>query len=434
MADAHTTGGYAERTPMIVPRLVLAGFGRRAIELILAALVIAALSAVIASASAVIEGARASLYQFERKERPDIVHVIGRFNRALFELPRSGNLPPATLPVYEPRIEPEEVKAAAVNATVVKRQSLLRNVVTENSVSNVYIFGIEPELEQQISVFHVTAGRFLAANDQNVAVLDQASAHSLGVRVGDSFPVRTAADTDLQLTVVGILDSLRLHAPPLTTVSAPALQPSAAVVTSGVFVPLRTSEEIFARPSLTDALVIAKSPNEVPALIEHIRQQFRLNTGVFIEESYTRYLRDVRDFQLTLTLFRTVALLAGVLASAVVAALLHDVYEDRRYQYAVLAAVGFPPFHLLTLILGPALIVAIAGIVSGILLAAGFSPTQFEMPSLLANLGAVTPRFNGSVIAVVIIAALAAVLAGTVRTAWIVVGGPLARTLRKDEL
>ena len=84
---------------MIVPRLVLGGFGRRTIELILAALVIAALSAVIASASAVIEGARASLYQFERKERPDIVRVIGRFNRALFELTRSGNLPPATLPV-----------------------------------------------------------------------------------------------------------------------------------------------------------------------------------------------------------------------------------------------------------------------------------------------------------------------------------------------
>ncbi len=419
---------------MIVPRLVLAGFGRRAIELILAALVIAALSAVIASASAVIEGARASLYQFERKERPDIVRVIGRFNRALFELPRRGNLPPATLPVYEPRIEPEELMAAAVNATVIKRQSLLRNVVTENSVSNIYIFGIDPALEEQVSVFHVTAGRFLAANDQNVAVLDQASARSLGVEIGDSFPVRTAADTDLQLTVVGLLDSLRLHAPPLVTVSAPALHPSAAVVTSGVFVPLRTSEEIFARPTLTDALIIAKSPNEVPALIEHIRQQFRLNTGGFIEESYTRFLRDVRDFQLTLTLFRTVALLSGILASAVVAALLHDVYEDRRYQYAVLAAVGFGPFHLLTLILCPALVVAIAGTVGGTLLAAGFSPRQFEMPSLLADLGAVTPRFNGSVITVVIIAALAAVLAGTVRTAWTVVGSPLAHTLRKEVL
>jgi len=67
-------------------------------------------------------------------------------------------------------------------------------------------------------------------------------------------------------------------------------------------------------------------------------------------------------------------------------------------------------------------------------LAAGFSPRQFEMPSLLADLGAVTPRFNGSVITVVIIAALAAVLAGTVRTAWTVVGSPLAHSLRKEDL
>jgi len=434
MADAHATGGHAEGTPMIVPRLVLAGFGRRAIELILAALVIAALSAVIASSTAVVEGARAALHRFERKERPDVIHVIGRFNRALFELPRRGNLPPATLPVYEPRIEPEELKAAVLNATVVKRQSLLRNVVTENSVLNVYIFGIDPELERHVGAFHVTSGRFLATNDQNVAVLDEASARSLGVRIGDSFPVRTAADTDLRLTVIGILDSLQFHAAPLATVPAPALQPSAPVVTSGVFVPLRTSEDIFARSTLTDALIIAKSPNDVPTLIGHIRQQFRLNTGVFIQESYTQYLREVRDFQLTLTLFRAVALLAAVLASAVVAALLHDVYKDRHYQYGVLAAVGFPPFHLLALILSTALIIAIAGIASGFLLAAAFSPRHFEMPSLLANMGAVTPRFNGVVVAVVFIAALAAVFAGTVRTVWILVRGPVARTLRKDEL
>jgi ABC-type lipoprotein release transport system permease subunit len=432
MADAHTTGGHAEGAPMITPRLVLAGFGRRAIELILAALVIASLSAVVASSTAVIEGARASLYRFERKERPDVIHVIGRFNRALFELPRRGNLPPATLPVYEPRIEPQELKAAVPNATVVNRQSLLRNVVTENSVSNVYIFGIDPELEQQVGAFHVTAGRFLATNDQNVAVLDEASARSLGVSIGDSFLVRTAADTDLRLTLIGILGSLQFHAPPLATVPAAALQPSAPVVTSGVFIPLRTSEEIFARPTLTDALVIAKSPNEVPTLIDHIRQQFPLNTGVFIEESYTRYLREVRDFQLTLTLFRTVSLLAAVLASAVVAVLLHDVYKDRLYQFGVLGAVGFSPFHLLALILGTALIIAIAGVASGFLLAAVFSPRHFEMPSLLANIGAVTPRFDGVVVAVAVIAALAAILAGVVRTVWILVRGPVALTLRKD--
>ncbi|HEU5236269.1 MAG TPA: ABC transporter permease [Pyrinomonadaceae bacterium] len=432
MANPRTTGNNAEGTPMILSRLILAGFGRRAVELILATLVIAALSAVIASSTAVIEGARAALYRFERKERPDVIHVIGRFNRALFELPRRGNLPPATLPVYEPRIEPVELRAGAINATIVGRQSLLRNVVREDSVSNVYIFGIDPEREQQVSTFHVSAGRFLTGNDQDVAVLDEASARSLGIRVGDSFSVRTAADTDLRLKVIGILSSLRFHAPPIATVPAPALQASAPVVTSGVFVPLRTSEEIFARPTLTDALVIAKSPNDVPSLTDHVRQQFRLNTGVFIEESYTRYRREVRDFQLTLALFRTVSLLSAVLGTAVVAALLHDVYKDRLYQYGVLAAVGFRPFHLFTLILGTATIVAIVGVAGGFLLATAFLPRYFEMPSLLANMGAVTPRFNGAVISVVIIAALVAVLTGTVRTFWILTRRPVARALHID--
>jgi ABC-type antimicrobial peptide transport system permease subunit len=112
--------------------------------------------------------------------------------------------------------------------------------------------------------------------------------------------------------------------------------------------------------------------------------------------------------------------------------LLHDVYKDRLYQFGVLAAVGFSPFHLLALILGTALIIAIAGVASGFLLAAVFSPRHFEMPSLLANIGAVTPRFDGVVVAVAVIAALAAILAGVVRTVWILVRGPVALTLRKD--
>jgi ABC-type lipoprotein release transport system permease subunit len=414
-------------------RLILAGFGRQAIELILSALVIAALSAVIASAAAVVEGARATLHRFEQNERPDVIHVIGRFNRALFELPRRGNLPPATLPVYEPRIEPEELKSAVGNAAIAGRQSLLRNVVTENGVSNVYVFGIDPELEQRASAFHVAAGRFLAPNDQNVAVLDRASAGSLGIRLGDSFPVRTAADTDLRLTVVGILDSIAFHAAPLSTVPAPALQANVPIVTSGVFVPLHTSEEIFARSTLTDALVIAKSPDDVPTLSEQIRQQFRLNTGVFVEECYTRYLRQVRDFRLTQALFWSVGVLASVLVSAVTAALLHDVYTNRRYQYAVLGAVGFRPHHLLCLILAPALLVAAFGIISGISLAGAFAPPQFQMPSLLADMGPVVPQFSRVVVAIVMAVALVAAFAGASRTTWMMARAPLARALQKEE-
>ena len=68
----------------------------------------------------VIEGAKAGLARAEREDRPDIIQVKSRFNRAVFETPRSGKLPPLTLPVYEPLIH------LAAGGTVVARQSLLR--------------------------------------------------------------------------------------------------------------------------------------------------------------------------------------------------------------------------------------------------------------------------------------------------------------------
>jgi ABC-type lipoprotein release transport system permease subunit len=205
------------------------------------------------------------------------------------------------------------------------------------------------------------------------------------------------------------------------------------VVTSGVFVPLRTSEEIFARPTLTDAFVIAKSPDDVPGLAEQIRQQFRLNTGIFVEESYSRYARQVRDFRMTLSLFRGVGILAGVLGCAVAAALLHDVYQERRYQYAILAALGFGPIRLLTLILAPGLLAAGSGMAIGFSLAAVLVPKQFQMPALLANLGAVTPRFGGAVVIVVIALGITAVAAAMAQTIWILARRPLARAFRKNE-
>ena len=130
----------------------------------------------------VIEGAKAGMASAEREDRPDIIQVKSRFNRAVFETPRSGKMPPLTLPVYEPLIDPE--KLSAVGGTVVARQSLLRNVVSGASFLNLYIFGIEPEKESQVSVFSVGRGRFLRSDDGAVAVLDQASAQALGVKLG----------------------------------------------------------------------------------------------------------------------------------------------------------------------------------------------------------------------------------------------------------
>jgi MacB-like periplasmic core domain len=241
--------------------------------------------------------------------------VKSRFNRAVFETPRSGNLPPLTLPVYEPLIDPDKITAA--EATILARQSFLRNIVSGDSFLNIYIFGIDPEKEPRISTFSVSRGRFLRADDRAVAVVDRASAHALGVDLGGTFPLRKADGQDLTLTVVGILDRLELRDPPPRTVDAPALRPGSSSITSGVFVPLRTSAEIFGRPTLTDALVVARTPEAVPAVVERLRESFRLEPGVFVSESYTRYRRKVHDFTLTLALFTGVGAVTAVLAGVV---------------------------------------------------------------------------------------------------------------------
>ena len=183
---------------MIWAKLVFGGFGKRGLEAVVALAVLAVAAAIVAGALMVIEGAKAAMAPTEREDRPDIIQVKSRFNRAVFETPRTGNLPPLTLPVYEPLIDREKLGAAA--GIVVARQSLLRNVVAGESFLNLYIFGIEPDKEIRVSVFSVGRGRFLRNDDGAVAVLDHASAQALGVDLGGSFPVRKADGQDLSPT------------------------------------------------------------------------------------------------------------------------------------------------------------------------------------------------------------------------------------------
>jgi ABC-type antimicrobial peptide transport system permease subunit len=401
---------------MIWAKLVFGGFGRRGLEALVALAVLAIATAIVAGAMMVIKGANDAMARAWREDRPDIVQVKSRFNRAVFETPRSGHLPPLTLPVYEPLIDPEKLSAAG--GAVVARQSLLRNVASGESFLNLYIFGIEPEKESQASVFSVGRGRFLRSDDGPVAVLDQASAQALGVKLGGSFPVRKADGQDLSLTVVGILDRLDLRYPPPRTIDAPALIPDSNYISSGVFVTLRTSEEIFGRSTLTDALVIAPAAQDVPPVVDGLREAFRLEPGVFISERYGQFRRKVHDFAQTLALFAIITVATAALAGSFAANLLHDVYADRRRQYAMLLALGFPPMQATMVGISLGVATAGAGALIGVLVGVACTPSHFAMPSLMADLGTIEPSFNALIAAVLIGLTLVAIALGMAPTAW----------------
>src|SRR5262249_40988560 len=149
----------------------------------------------------------------------------------------------------------------------------------------------------------------------------------------------------------------------------------------------RTSEEIFGRSTLTDALVVARSAADVPGLVASIQEQFRLEPGVFITERYSEFQRKVHDFVLTLALFTTISISTALLACSFAAILLNDIYAERRRQYAVLSALGFSPALSLApgVVLGMA--IALVGAIAGGVAAVIWVPRSFAMPSLMADLG-----------------------------------------------
>src|SRR5204862_7193507 len=103
------------------------------------------------------------------------------------------------------------------------------------------------------------------------------------------------------------------------------------------------------------------------------------------------------------------ATVAGLFA----ANLLHDVYADRLRQYAMLLALGFSPMQSAVVGVGVGIATAGAGALIGALVAAACTPRHFAMPSLMADLGTIEPRFDGFIAVGVVGMALAAVASGT---------------------
>src|SRR5262249_46292674 len=294
VAAMQPAGRANPGTGVIKLKLLFGGFGRIGLEAIAAAVILTLTNAICACGLMIITASKNALSQAEKIDRPDVIQIKGRFNRALFETPRRGNLSPPTLPVYEPLIAPEKLVSTASGAVILMRQSLLRNVVSADGFLNTYLFGIEPDLEQRVSRFSVARGRFLRSDDQSAAVLDKASAETLGVGLGDHIAVRKADGLDFALTVVGVLNDFELRDAPPRTIEAATLRPAASVVAGGVFVTLRSSQQIFGRATLTDALLIAPKRTDVITLVDGLRQTFRLEPGVFVIERFSRFQRKVQ--------------------------------------------------------------------------------------------------------------------------------------------
>jgi len=140
--------------------------------------------------------------------------------------------------------------------------------------------------------------------------------------------------------------------------------------------------------------MIAPKRTDVVRLVDGLRQTFRLEPGIFVTERSSRFDRKVQDFTLSLSFFSVIVVAAAALAGGLVALLLSDVYADRQQQHAILAALGFSPVRNLLMLMSLGLCLAALGATAGVLMAVLVAPAQFSVPSLMAELGSVEPRFN----------------------------------------
>jgi hypothetical protein len=137
----------------------------------------------------------------------------------------------------------------------------------------------------------------------------------------------------------------------------------------------------------------------------------------------------VRDFVLTLALFSAVSIATVLLAGSFASNLLHDIYVERRRQYATLIALGLPPLMGIAPGIVFGLVLALAAAAIGSLAACAFVPRTFAMPSLMADLGPTEPIIDWMVACSVAAIAIAAVGVGLISTVLRLVRQPLAITL-----
>jgi ABC-type lipoprotein release transport system permease subunit len=192
---------------------------------------------------------------------------------------------------------------------------------------------------------------------------------------------------------------------------------------------VQTSEEIFGRPTLTDALVVAQSASDVPDVVAKMQEAFRLEPGIFVTERYSQYQRKVRDFVLTLALFSALSIATALLAGSFASNLLHEIYEDRRRQYATLIALGLSPAIAIASAVVFGLSLGIAGAGAGGLAAIVFVPRSFAMPSLMADLGPTEPTIDWIVVGSIFAIAVAAVIFGLASTSLRLARGPISTNL-----
>jgi putative ABC transport system permease protein len=243
--------------------------------------------------------------------------------------------------------------------------------------------GIRPA---DLAAFGVTvvAGRPFTASATKEVLLGYIAARDLGVKVGQSIRL-----DQLAYRVVGLYST------------------GQSLGDAGAMLPLSWFQTHQRQPSQYTLLFVRVSPGvSIPDLQTRINQAFPELTTI---RTLTQFGRADRSLALILAANRGATLLATLIGAVVVMSAMSMTFVERIREFGVLAAIGWTPRRIASMILGEAGLIGLLGIAAGLALSVAAVAVVGHLPVLE---GVLHPEYTAGIFARALYTALAMVFLG----------------------
>lgn len=270
-------------------------------------------------------------------------------------------------------------------------------------ITAISLVGINVDQARTIHAYQVDEGRFLEAGDVDAVVMTESLASSLGLALGDDFPL-PGAGGETQLAIVGILP---------------------ARVTPGseeVFVTLPTAQRILDLPGkintveanfvATDDAGRAATQQRILAALGSSYQTGELNTN-------SQFLTSL---ELGRTIFSLLGMLALLMGGFIIFNTFRTIIAERRRDIGMLRTLGANRSTILGVLLTEGLIQGLLGTAVGML--SGYAMAQLLTAALnplfsqFVNIRVGSPEVSPALIAISLVIGLGVTLFAAILPAW----------------
>jgi ABC-type lipoprotein release transport system permease subunit len=226
---------------------------------------------------------------------------------------------------------------------------------TREGAFGVTIVGVEPEKEAPVSLWaqEVSAGRYLAADDQDMVYIGQGLATAMGVTVGDRFTLAgRGAHQQMRsrtMTVAGIYD-----------LGMPDIEKRAIYMTLG------EAQSLYGlNGQVTEIAVFLKQIGEEPAVMDALRPSLAGAEIVSWQTSFPELEQALATKGGAMNIFSVIMLV--IVGIGILNLLLMAIYERTR-EIGILGALGFKPFQISILFVLEGVLMGVVGVAIGVVL------------------------------------------------------------------